>query len=166
MRYLVIVLVCFVVSACGASKIGGIPFSSLEPPSAQQAVLYFYRLADESAASSRKEYAISIDGDTVGTLHYGEYFRRVVNAGRHHIESDYPFTGSIAGMPFVPLMAIGNAVTAAAKKPEVLDLDVNPGETKFVKLHSEAGFFNIVGQMTMMPEATATSEMRATNRVP
>lgn len=165
MRYFLIAIIAFVISACGAAKIAGTPFLSMEPAPAQQAALYFYRLADESRAGSRKDYAISIDGSAVGTLHYGEYFRKVVAAGHHHIESDYPFEGSIAGAPFVPLMAIGNAVTAAAKKPEVINIDVSPAETKFVKIHSEEGFFNILGRMTIVPESTAVAEMRATNQV-
>lgn len=165
MRYFLILLVAFVISGCAASKFAGTPFSSLEPPPAQQAVLYFYRIADEPPAGSKKNYTISIDGNTVGTLYYGEYFRIIVAPGHHHIESDYPYEGNIAGLPFIPLNVVGNIVMAANKKPEAIDVDINPNEIKFVKVHSVEGFFNILGRMTIVPEATAVYEMRATNRI-
>ena len=89
----------------------GLAFSGADQASADKTLVYFYRLPNEARNCSMHDFPIYMDGQKIGVLAHGGYFKTTIDAGTHRIVADYrgiitPVeSGQNRGPIFVPQLA-------------------------------------------------------------
>jgi hypothetical protein len=143
-----------------------VPFSDVEQAPADKAFVYVYRPTDKRASLHNIRFRVLMDDHLTGTASYGSYFRFAASPGTHVLTSSYS-TSALAGGGGLIGMAGGlvfSGIRTAAEKPAVLTIDARAGENVYVKLHPAATDLYFVGNLSQVPESTAISEMKGTNR--